>query len=228
MALDHGRLHDNSLVSYSVVASAIFQASKSTIANADGVQQCAEYLVSVGCGTATIEEHTELLFPDMQRITLIDPHVTSFSRAKRVSDAPFEAHFKTVHDFLVAHPDAYGNCVLILIWPSPDYATYDIEAVFQLHPINIVFLGADPDKESDESGAAGSLLLYKFFQMQKQKAHGSQYRLLHRRSYVTLDSETNFRPEELMLRRAFGIDRTSACVEWYALKSSKRLAPVLW
>lgn len=228
MSIDHARLHVNSQVPFSAVAAAIFQASRSTIANADGVHERAKYLVSVGCGSATIEEYTEHVFDITPRITLIDPDPDSFSLDRRMSAEPFHVHFATVHDFLVAHPDAYKNCVLILIWPSPDCATYDIEAVFALWPINIVFLGADPDEQDYESGAAGSLLLYTFLAMQKRQDGCSHYRLLHRRAYVTLDRDGGFCEGELLLRRLSGLDRTCACLEWYGLKGTKRVTGSHW
>jgi len=107
-------------------------------------------IISVGAGTAEIERD---LPPNVrQRIVLVDPV------SEPSSEIPGPV-YSTVSNYLKKNGKP-ESCVLLLIWPSPEDSTYDIEAVEQLDPDDIIVYYENPPGWN--SGAAGGRLFHQF------------------------------------------------------------------
>lgn len=98
-------------------------------------------IVSVGSGVGEWEKRLEAKGVP---VICVDPAPNSFDDRK-VFKAP---EYGTVADLIAARSEVVGNCILLLIWASPNDSKYDIEAVRDLKPRVVVALyGSD--------GAAG-------------------------------------------------------------------------
>lgn len=109
----------------------IFEASES-----------AQFLVSVGSGNGEIEYRLVEQFPSLQKkIICVDPTPESF-RPYLKSGKCLKPDYPFVKDLVAAKPEVVDNCVLILIWPSPNHlgGDYDFHAIQDLKPKGIVVM----------------------------------------------------------------------------------------
>jgi hypothetical protein len=58
-------------------------------------------------------------------------------------------HYSDVHELIEKAPELIGNCSLLIVWPSPNNANYDVEAIKILKPNRVVSI-------FDASGSAAS------------------------------------------------------------------------
>lgn len=114
----------------------------------------AEHIVSVGSGTGAYEFAMTQGKPALRkRLILVDPDPYSF-QSRRTDGAELPPDFATVPDLVKARPEVVGNCVLLLIWPSPNESHYDFDAIYELNPRGIFLMleGIDPPNACDAGG----------------------------------------------------------------------------
>ena len=91
-------------------------------------------IVSIGSGTCGHEINLEKLIN--RKIICVDPE------GKFSSDGPIKEErkpdFATAKDYLAANPD--GSCHMLIIWPDPNFSTYDVEAIQLLKPKTITIV----------------------------------------------------------------------------------------
>lgn len=119
----------------------------------------APYIISVGCGRARTEVWLLNVVPKetRKRLILVDPDPSSFSKGE-----PFlPIDYPTVTDLVAKQPQVVGQCLLLLLWPSPDfYTTYDFDAVIDLKPKSILVLHERPPKATN--GHSGGHKMHAF------------------------------------------------------------------
>lgn len=111
----------------------------------------APHIVSVGCGSGYVEAFLTANVDDdisRSRLVLVDPQPMSFNKIPVLP-----VHYSTVNELLVARPEVFRDCLLLLIWSDPDDSTYDYDAVMALEPKSILVLHERPGQEPNGSAA---------------------------------------------------------------------------
>lgn len=95
-------------------------------------------IISVGSGLGKWEKSFEN--ETKRQIICVDPDPESFNRPNEneSEDIYHRPDFPLVDDLIKFDPSVVGNCILLLLWPTPNLSTYDIEAVFKLKPNHVV------------------------------------------------------------------------------------------
>lgn len=89
-------------------------------------------VVSVGSGNGVVERK---LNDDLEiKVICVDPEP---NRYLSCAD-PMLPDYPSVPALVAARPEIQGNCILLLNWASPNESTYDIEAVRDLRPLDVV------------------------------------------------------------------------------------------
>jgi hypothetical protein len=123
----------------------------------------APHIVSVGSGTGCYEfEMTEGIAELRARLILVDPSPESFRKHPK-STRELKPHFATTTDLIASRPEVVGHCVLLLIWPLPGEATYDIDAIKALQPLSVLVLYETNPLQGGTGGSAGSDALHQKF-----------------------------------------------------------------
>jgi len=109
-------------------------------------------IVSVGSGMGLDEE---LMIKKYKcNIILVDPTKDNEDKYRDVKMAR-RPDFKNVKELMKAKPELKGNCVVMLLYPLPDFAMYDIFSIYDLSPKEVVIM-------YNPFGASGSFLLHNF------------------------------------------------------------------
>jgi hypothetical protein len=98
-------------------------------------------LVSVGCGMCYEENNFMLSFSIPRgRMIMVDPNPTSYvAPDDRASAIPYlSIDYPTVDHLIKASPEIVGNCILMLWNSDIGYNVYDLHAVRNLCPLNIL------------------------------------------------------------------------------------------
>jgi hypothetical protein len=108
-------------------------------------------VVSVGSGMGTVEKYLELNGVD---VICVDP--STFDVDPYIGDARVkDADFSHVVSLIKSKPNIVGQNHLLLHFPLPDYALYDIASIYDLKPTYITMVVG-------YNGKSGSLLLHAF------------------------------------------------------------------
>jgi hypothetical protein len=115
-----------------------------------------QYIASVGSGSGTFEK---LLCEKLQiEIICVDPNGT-YGNAP--SEYIMKSQFPDVKNLIKYDPSVVGNCAIILNWAYPNDSTYDYDAVQDLKPKWILWIG-------DPTGIAGGEKFIGFYEETKE------------------------------------------------------------
>lgn len=104
--------------------------------------------ISAGSGAALLEKFlVDQKFLSFTRLICVDPNPLSYNSRCPIHIKP---KYSYVKDLLKQEPKVKNDSGLMLIWPSPNDSTYDIESIQDLRPRTILILAA-PDGSSGGS-----------------------------------------------------------------------------
>jgi hypothetical protein len=109
-------------------------------------------IVSVGSGSGIDEALIKRTY--QCRLITVEPEknqTDAYRHTKRVAKPDYEY----VDDLIKSEKDIVGNCVVMLLYPLPDFSTYDILSIYKLKPVEVVIM-------YNSFGASGSELLHQF------------------------------------------------------------------
>jgi len=106
-------------------------------------------LISVGSGRGSLEHKIKTALNI--DVICIDPSPESFQGQS--SDIEIKPDFSYVNDLIEFEPKFVNNCNLLLCWPLPNDSQYDISAIIDLKPQNIILI------YETTGGSGGTVLL---------------------------------------------------------------------
>jgi hypothetical protein len=110
------------------------------------------YIASIGSGCGAFEKI--LCEKLLTEIICVDPDSNKFIKAP--PQFKMEPSYANVDELINAIPAIVENCAIILNWSSPNGSTFDYDAVQDLKPTHILWIG-------DPSGVAGGTTFLEFY-----------------------------------------------------------------
>jgi hypothetical protein len=110
-------------------------------------------IISVGSGMGVDEALMKRKFGC--KLITVEPTTNKFDAYREGVRSVEKPDFKYVSQIQGAYPELVGNCVVMLLYPLPDWAMYDIFSIYQMKPRQVVIM-------YNPFGASGSFLLHNF------------------------------------------------------------------
>lgn len=186
-------------------------------------------IVSVGCGTGKYEQYmkSKYLLKEMNWI-LVDPNQKSYDKSEVVIRSDFENCEKLVK----SKPELIKNCVLLLIWPSPNNSDYDYQAVQLLKPCEIISMWELPPGE--DYGSSMGITLSRFLLKKNDSIYGLQDQKLYMSKgyscelinmYMSMLKTLGLDSNPKNINEAFGSSKMYPRISWHSFnkKNAKNI-----
>jgi hypothetical protein len=105
----------------------------------------------VSIGSSSCEHEIQLEKLSGRKIICVDPNPGEFASDSPVQETR-QPDYATAEDYAKANPKAIGNCHLLLIWPEPNFSTYDVMAINLLKPKSVILV-------YESTGSSGGVTL---------------------------------------------------------------------